>query len=98
MQYPKVNTFLASSFCTVLTICLSVVEGGTVERRITAFCGSASKPAIEEAAAQFEQETGIRIDLHFSGSGTMLSHRSRGLCHLENEAFHGSLMKLLKCC
>ena len=73
MQYPKVNAFLASFFCVVLTICLYVAEGGAAERRITAFCGSASKPAMEEAAVQFEQKTGIRIDLHFSGSGTMLS-------------------------
>ena len=43
------------------------------EKRITAFCGSASKPAMEEAAGAFEEKTGIRVDLHFSGSGTMLS-------------------------
>ena len=40
---------------------------------ITAFCGSASKPAMEEATRVFEQETGIRVYLNFSGSGTMLS-------------------------
>jgi len=43
------------------------------EKRITAFCGSASKPAMEEAATVFEEKTGIKVDLHFSGSGTMLS-------------------------
>jgi len=42
-------------------------------KTITAFCGSASKPAMEEAAVAFEQETGIRVYLNFSGSGTMLS-------------------------
>ena len=73
MQYPKVKAFLFSSSCIALTICLYVVEGGTAERQITAFCGSASKPAMEEAASQFEQKTGIQINLHFSGSGTMLS-------------------------
>lgn len=40
---------------------------------ITAFCGSASKPAIKEAAKVFEQKTGIKVYLNFSGSGTMLS-------------------------
>lgn len=40
---------------------------------ITAFCGSASKPAMEEAAAAFEEDTGIKVYLNFSGSGTMLS-------------------------
>jgi molybdate transport system substrate-binding protein len=40
---------------------------------ITAFCGSASKPAMEEAAGVFEEESGIKVFLNFSGSGTMLS-------------------------
>ena len=46
---------------------------GAESGSITAFCGSASKPAMEEAAAAFEEETGIRVYLNFSGSGTMLS-------------------------
>ena len=45
-------------------------DGG---KSITAFCGSASKPAMEEAAQAFEEETGIKVYLNFSGSGTMLS-------------------------
>lgn len=43
------------------------------EKRIAAFCGSASKPAMEETARAFEEKTGIKLDLQFSGSGTMLS-------------------------
>lgn len=46
---------------------------GPEEESITAFVGSVSKPAIEEAAQVFEQTTGIRVYLTFSGSGTMLS-------------------------
>jgi molybdate transport system substrate-binding protein len=46
---------------------------GGEEKSITAFCGSASKPAMEEAAQAFEEETGIKVYLNFSGSGTMLS-------------------------
>lgn len=42
-------------------------------RTLTAFVGSASKPALEEAARTFERETGIRVYLNFGGSGTMLS-------------------------
>ena len=42
-------------------------------KTITAFVGSASKPAMEEAAQLFEEETGIRIYCNFGGSGTMLS-------------------------
>ncbi|MBN1160378.1 MAG: molybdate ABC transporter substrate-binding protein [Dehalococcoidales bacterium] len=41
--------------------------------RLAAFVGSASKPAMEEAAAAFEKETGIKVYLNFGGSGAMLS-------------------------
>jgi molybdate transport system substrate-binding protein len=40
---------------------------------IEAFVGSASKPATEQAAQHFEKETGIKVLLHFGGSGKMLS-------------------------
>jgi len=40
---------------------------------ITAFCGSASKPAMEEATKVFEKKTGIRVYLNFGGSGVALS-------------------------
>lgn len=54
---------------------LLAVGGCAREERksITAFCGSASKPAMEEAALTFERETGIEVFLNFSGSGIMLS-------------------------
>ncbi len=42
-------------------------------KSISVFAGSASKPALEEAAAAFEEETGIKVYLTFGGSGTMLS-------------------------
>lgn len=40
---------------------------------ITVFCGSANKPAMEEIAVRFEQEKGIRVNMIFGGSGTLLS-------------------------
>ncbi len=40
---------------------------------LRAFVGSASKPAMTQAAAAFEEETGIDVELHFGGSGSMLS-------------------------
>ena len=42
-------------------------------RSIEVFVGSASKPATEEAAALFQEETGAEVILHFGGSGQMLS-------------------------
>ena len=46
---------------------------GGEQKVITAFVGSASKPAMEEAAIEFEEQTGIKVYLNFGGSGTMLS-------------------------
>jgi molybdate transport system substrate-binding protein len=43
--------------------------GGTLEL----FVGSATKPATEEAAQLFEEKYGVDVDLHFGGSGAMLS-------------------------
>jgi molybdate transport system substrate-binding protein len=43
------------------------------QNHITAFVGSASKPALTEAAELFEQNTGVKVELHFGGSGTVLS-------------------------
>lgn len=43
------------------------------EKSIMAFCGAASKPAMEEAAKAFTSKTGIVVHLQFGGSGTMLS-------------------------
>lgn len=43
------------------------------QERLQVFCGAASKPAMEECAAVFEKKTGIRVDLQFGGSGSMLS-------------------------
>ncbi len=62
----------------VISIAVSVLitaVGCTGEetKSITVFCGSASKPAMEEAAQVFKEETGITVYLNFSGSGTMLA-------------------------
>jgi molybdate transport system substrate-binding protein len=49
-----------------------VSEGGT-GTSLTLFCGSASKPAMEEITARFERKTGIEVNTIFGGSGTLLS-------------------------
>ncbi|OGO21280.1 MAG: molybdate ABC transporter substrate-binding protein [Chloroflexi bacterium RBG_16_50_9] len=69
-----------TKFLLPITILLLFVGGCAREETgtVTAFCGSASKPALEEAAATFEQETGIRVYLNFGGSGTMLSQMKLG--------------------
>jgi len=42
-------------------------------KTLIAFVGSATMPATREAALVFEKETGIHLELHFGGSGSMLS-------------------------
>lgn len=42
-------------------------------RRLILFVGSASQPPMELAAATFEQQTGAKLEIHFGGSGEMLS-------------------------
>lgn len=42
-------------------------------RRLELFVGSASQPPTEEAVRLFEERTGAELDVHFGGSGAMLS-------------------------
>ncbi|MBW1687336.1 MAG: molybdate ABC transporter substrate-binding protein [Deltaproteobacteria bacterium] len=48
-------------------------RGEDTSASLTVFCGSASKPAMQEIAARFEHETGIKVNMVFGGSGTLLS-------------------------
>ncbi len=61
---------VALTIAGVLLLYLLIPKGG---QGIVAFCGAASKPALEAAAAAFERETGIRVELYFGGSGDVLS-------------------------
>ena len=44
-----------------------------VKKEISVFAGSASKPALDEAAIAFEKQTGVKVYLTYGGSGTVLS-------------------------
>jgi molybdate transport system substrate-binding protein len=59
----------------IVVVLLAAFTGcaGPSSKSITAFVGSASKPPMEEAAAAFEEETGIKVYLTFGGSGALLS-------------------------
>lgn len=46
---------------------------GGAGQSLELFVGSATKPATEEAATVFENRYEVRVDLHFGGSGAMLS-------------------------
>lgn len=60
------------------------------------FVGSATKPAIEDAASAFEKESGIKLLLHFGGSGKMLSEMKlarRGDLYLPGSSDYMDLAK-----
>jgi len=60
----------------VLIICLGVsvfAVSAQATDHLLVYAGSASQPPAEEAVKAFEEETGIRVDVVFGGSGTVLS-------------------------
>jgi molybdate transport system substrate-binding protein len=65
---------------TILSIVIVIVIGVLLTNcspsnteELFAFCGSASKPAMEEAASAFEQKTDVSVSFNFGGSGHVLS-------------------------
>lgn len=60
--------------CIAVLIALFFLTGtGEDAPALEVFAGSASKPALEECARLYEGGNDVTVDLHFSGSGTMLS-------------------------
>ncbi len=51
----------------------SIASSPLSDKEISVFAGSASKPALDEAAAVFEKQTGVKVFLTYGGSGTVLS-------------------------
>jgi len=52
---------------------LAMAACGGGEQTLELFVGSATKPATEEVARLFEEKYGVKVELHFGGSGAMLS-------------------------
>lgn len=53
-----------------------VSQGATPTGELLVYAGSASKPPTEEATALFEKKTGVKVNLIFGGSGSVLSQMS----------------------
>lgn len=69
-------TFGLRLFVSALALLGATLSSGCSKkspRSMEVFVGSATKPAIEEAAQVFENQTGVKVLLHFGGSGKMLS-------------------------
>lgn len=57
-----------------LWLCLAVSLGSArASTTVKVFAGAASKPPLEELAKLYEKKTGVKVELTFGGSGTMLS-------------------------
>jgi len=57
-----------------ISVVLAVAAGcRRAETALEVFVGSATKPAVEEATALFEKKHGVKVYLHFGGSGKVLS-------------------------
>ncbi|MFN2355580.1 MAG: molybdate ABC transporter substrate-binding protein [Desulfopila sp.] len=62
-----ISVFLLGS---TLVVCTSTAQEAD---HLLVYAGSASQPPTEEAVKAFEEETGIKVDVVFGGSGTVLS-------------------------
>ena len=67
------RTLLASGCVAVLIAIFFIIGAGDDASALEVFAGSASKPALEACARLYESGNDVKVDLHFSGSGTMLS-------------------------
>ncbi len=59
-------------FACALAACLGLSAAQAADKLLV-YAGAASKPPTEEAAKLYERKTGVKIDLVFGGSGSVLS-------------------------
>lgn len=57
----------------LLLVLAGCTSAGNKKAELWVFAGAASKPPLEEIAARFEAERGVKVNLTFGGSGTVLS-------------------------
>ena len=48
--------------------------GGAAEKPLLVFCAAGIKPPVEAVAREYEQAFGVRVQLQYGGSGTLLSN------------------------
>jgi molybdate transport system substrate-binding protein len=72
---PKTSKFLIMAVVALLVFISAVgcSSGNGQPKSINVFAGSASQPPLQDAAKTFEQNTGIKVNFSFGGSGTVLS-------------------------
>ena len=58
----------------IIFICIGCGENNNSEKTIMVYCAAGTKPVVEKIAKQYFQEYGVRVDLQYGGSGTLLSN------------------------
>jgi molybdate transport system substrate-binding protein len=71
----KQNTFIFRFllFIGILSIFSCNTEKKT-EKSILLYCAAGIRPAVEEISKEYEKEYGIRVDIQYGGSGSLLSN------------------------
>ncbi len=70
---PSITTSSPNNSSSLAVTAAATTTTSLAGKEISAFAGSASKPALDEAAKAFEQQTGAKVYLTYGGSGTVLS-------------------------
>lgn len=60
-------------FIGILSICSCNTEKST-EKSILLYCAAGIRPAVEEISKEYQKEYGIRVDIQYGGSGSLLSN------------------------
>ena len=69
-----VKTKFYTSLFFILILILTGCKKQKEEKSILLYCAAGIKPALEKVAKSYYEEYGIRVDLQFGGSGTLLAN------------------------
>jgi molybdenum ABC transporter molybdate-binding protein len=64
---------LLLAFAVTALVWFSRSRGGPLGNRVTVYCAAGLKKPVEAAAAAFQRECGIAVNLQYGGTGTLLS-------------------------
>ncbi|GAA3554944.1 molybdate ABC transporter substrate-binding protein [Snuella lapsa] len=62
------------SFCVILIVFCSSCKQNKEEKSLLLYCAAGIKPVVEKVAKQYYEDYGVRVDLQYGGSGTLLSN------------------------
>lgn len=66
-------SFILGAMMLITLIFMSSCTDQTSDDSLVLYCAAGMKPAVEKVAKDYEQQYGVRIDIQYGGSGTLLS-------------------------